>query len=192
LIPKTEIRIIPRIEVLFRGVSIVDVMVLGFLAEEPQHGYELRRKIEQLYGHTRRISDGTLYPAIDRLERNGHVVKQSEPGRGRAGRHILTLTDVGRTYLLDVIRGADGHDITDQSRFFVILSFLSLLPERADQHAVLRRRLAFLEAPASFFYDGDRPVRAEEVADPYRRGLLLTARATSAAERAWIREEINS
>ena len=172
--------------------SIIDVMVLGFLAGGPEHGYELRRKIEQLYGHTRRISDGTLYPAIDRLERNGHVDKKSEPGRGRAGRHTLTLTDVGRTHLLDAIRGADGHDITDQSRFFVILSFLSLLPDHADRHAVLRRRLSFLETPASFFYDGDRPVRAEEVADPYRRGLLLTARATSAAERAWIREEIDS
>lgn len=172
--------------------SIIDVMVLGFLAEGPQHAYELRRKIEQLYGHTRRISDGTLYPATDRLERNGHVVKKSEPGRGRAGRHMLTLTDAGRAHLLEAIRTADGHDITDASRFFVVLTFLSLLPDRTDQHAVLRRRLEFLETPASFFYDGDRPIRAEEVVDPYRRGLLLTARATSAAERAWIREEIDS
>ncbi|WP_218131515.1 PadR family transcriptional regulator [Nocardioides sp. YR527] len=172
--------------------SIVDVMVLGFLAEGRQHGYELRRKIEQLHGHTRRISDGTLYPAIDRLERNGYVAKEAAPGRGRAGRHTLTLTDVGRRHLLDVLRAADGHDITDATRFFVVLTFLSLLPDRADQHAVLRRRLTFLETPASFFYDGNRPIRAEEVVDPYRRGLLLTARATSAAEKAWIREEIDS
>lgn len=61
-------------------------------------------------------------------------------------------------------------------------------PDVAEQHTVLRRRLAFLEAPASFVYDGDRPLRAEEVTDPYRRGLLLTARATSRAERAWLRE----
>jgi hypothetical protein len=37
---------------------------------------------------------------------------------------------------------------------------------------------------ASFFYDGDNPLRTEAITDPYRRGMLLTARATSHAERA--------
>jgi hypothetical protein len=72
------------------------------------------------------------------------------------------------------------------------LAFLSQLPSVADQHAVLRRRLEFLEQPASFFYDGEQPVRAEEVTDPYRRGMLLTARAISTAERTWLREMLDS
>ncbi|MET3986815.1 hypothetical protein ABIC27_004712 [Streptomyces sp. PvR034] len=55
---------------------------------------------------------------------------------------------------------------------------------------MLRRRLEFLEEPASFFYDDERPLRAEEIADPYRRGMLLTARATSRAERTWLREAL--
>lgn len=42
----------------------------------------------------------------------------------------------------------------------------------------------------SFFYAHERPLRAEEVADPYRRGMLLTARATSRAERTWLRETL--
>ncbi|MCG6498184.1 hypothetical protein [Kitasatospora sp. A2-31] len=42
--------------------------------------------------------------------------------------------------------------------------------------------LDFLSEPASFFYDGTRPIGAEEVGDPFRRGLLLIARATSEAE----------
>lgn len=58
----------------------------------------------------------------------------------------------------------------------------------ADQHAVLRRRLEFLEQPASFFHDGDRPLGADDTADPYRRGMLTIARATSRAERSWLRE----
>ena len=36
----------------------------------------------------------------------------------------------------------------------------------------------------------DRPLRTEEITDPYRRGMLLTARATSRAERAWLREAL--
>ncbi len=53
---------------------------------------------------------------------------------------------------------------------------------------MLRRRLEFLTQPASFFYDGDRPLGADDIADPYRRGILFSARAASRAERAWLRE----
>lgn len=90
--------------------------------------------------------------------------------------------------MLECLRRPAAHEITDQTRFATILSFLSFLPDVAEQYAVLRRRLTFLEEPASFFYDGNLPLRAEDVADPYRRGLLLTARATSRAERTWLHE----
>jgi hypothetical protein len=103
----------------------------------------------------------------------------------------LSLTGAGRAELLQRLRKPADHEITDNSRFFTIVAFLSLLPDTADQHAVLRRRLEFLEEPASFFYQGERPLRAEEVADPYRRGMLLVARATSRAERGWLHEVLN-
>ena len=94
--------------------------------------------------------------------------------------------------MLQRLRKPADHEITDFTRFYVVVAFLSHLPDVAEQHAVLRRRLEFLEQPASFFYDNERPLRAEEIADPYRRGMLLTARATSRAERTWLRETLNS
>ena len=58
---------------------------------------------------------------------------------------------------------------------------------RGERHArVLRRRLAFLAAPASFFHEDGRPVRAAEAGDRYRKGMLLMARAQSKAERDWL------
>ncbi|MCZ2262065.1 PadR family transcriptional regulator [Isoptericola sp. QY 916] len=167
---------------------MIELMILGFLAEGPLHGYELRRRMEQLHGFARTISDGALYPAITRLTRAGLVTREAEAGRAGAARQTLTLTDAGRARLHDLLRDADGHDITDGGRFVVVLSFLSLLPDADERDAVLRRRLAYLDQPASFFYDGDRPLRAADLTDPYRRGILLSARATSRAERAWIRE----
>lgn len=69
-----------------------------------------------------------------------------------------------------------------------MLAFLRHLHgEPNAQAAVLRRRLAFLSEPASFFYDGERPVGAEEMDDPFRRGILLIARATTGAELTWLR-----
>ena len=49
-----------------------------------------------------------------------------------------------------------------------------------------------MEEPASFFYDGDRPLHAEDFDDPFRRGILTIARATSEAELAWLRETVAS
>lgn len=73
-----------------------------------------------------------------------------------------------------------------------MLAFLRHLADSAAQAGVLRRRLAFLEEPASFFYDGGRPLRAEELDDPFRRGILIVARATTAAELAWLRETVDA
>ncbi|WOX17001.1 PadR family transcriptional regulator [Streptomyces sp. N50] len=166
---------------------MLELAILGFLAEGPLPGHELRRRVSDLTGYTRPVSDGTLYPAINRLAKAGLLERRADPRAG-AGRYMLSLTAAGRAEMLERLRKPADHEITDFTRFYTVLSFLSHLPDTAEQHAVLRRRLAFLEEPVSFFYDGDRPLRAEEVADPYRRGLLLTARATSRAERAWLRE----
>jgi DNA-binding PadR family transcriptional regulator len=152
------------------------------------HGYDLRRRVAQLSGHTRPVSDGSLYPAINRLVKNGLLDRRVEPGAAAAPRYLLSLTQAGRAELVRRLSEPAETEITDSGRFSVVLAFLSLLPIEAAQHAVLRRRLDFLQQPASFFYEGVRPVRAEEVADPYRRGMLLVARATSRAERTWLRE----
>jgi DNA-binding PadR family transcriptional regulator len=166
---------------------VLELVILGFLAEGSLPGHELRRRVSQLTGYTRPVSDGSLYPAINRLAKMGLIERRPDPAAG-PGRYVLTSTKAGIADLLERLRGPAQHEITDFTRFFVVLTFLSQLPDVADQHAVLRRRLEFLERPASFFYDGDRPVQAEEVTDPYRRGMLLTARAISNAERSWLRE----
>ncbi|TKA04643.1 PadR family transcriptional regulator [Actinacidiphila oryziradicis] len=169
---------------------MLELAILGFLAEGPLPGHELRRRVSSLTGFTRPVSDGSLYPAINRLAKAGLLERQADPRAG-AARYVLSPTRAGRADMLRRLREPADHEITDFTRFSTILSFLSQLPDVAQRHAVLRRRLAFLEEPASFFYDGDRPMSAEQVADPYRRGLLLTARATSRAERAWLHEVLD-
>lgn len=170
---------------------VIELMILGFLAEGPLHGYELRRKMEQLNGYARPISDGTIYPAIKRLVGAGALEESLEPGRGATQRRTLRLTGTGRARLEHRLRSAHGHDITDGSRFFLILAFLSQLPDEKERRAVLRRRLDYLDQPSSFFFDGDRPLRSAELDDPYRRGIFVSARATRNAERAWLREQLH-
>jgi DNA-binding PadR family transcriptional regulator len=170
---------------------MLELAILGFLSDGPSPGHLLRRRVSELTGYTRPVSDGSLYPAINRLARAGQLERRADPAAG-PGRYMKNLTDAGHADLLDRLRSPAEHDITDFTRFFVVLTFLSQLPDVADQHAVLRRRLEFLDQPASFFYDGQRPLGAEDLTDPYRRGMLLTARVISTAERTWLREILDS
>ncbi|MEU0780297.1 PadR family transcriptional regulator [Streptomyces sp. NPDC006173] len=169
---------------------MLELSILGFLYEEPLHGYELKERIKALSGHVRPVSDGALYPAITRLVTAGSVDQRTEPGSGAAPRRVLSLTGAGRADLLERLRRPKQAEITDQVRFNTLLAFLRHLEDPGEQAAVLRRRLEFLETPASFFYRDGRPVRAEETEDLFRQGMLRVARATGEAERAWLREAI--
>ncbi|MFF9815647.1 PadR family transcriptional regulator [Streptomyces sp. NPDC014006] len=171
---------------------MLELAILGFLYDAPLHGYELRKRITALTGHVRPVAESTLYPAIKRLEKAGLLARTTQPGAVAAPRHVLTLTDEGRRELRHRLAEPGPQDITDENHWFTVLAFLRHLDDPTAQAAVLRRRLTFLEQPASFFYDGDRPVRAEELPDPFRRGLLTIARATSQAELTWLRETLAS
>ncbi|MGW2699416.1 PadR family transcriptional regulator [Streptomyces sp. NPDC001340] len=169
---------------------MLELSILGFLAEEPLHGYELKERIKALSGHVRPVSDGALYPAINRLVAAGKLDQRTEEGASAAPRRVLSLTGKGRADLLERLRTPKQTEITDQVRFNTVLAFLRHLDDPAEQAAVLRRRLDFLEAPASFFYRDGEPVRAEEAGDLFRQGMLRVARATGTAEREWLREAI--
>jgi DNA-binding PadR family transcriptional regulator len=127
-----------------------------------------------------------------RLEKAGLLARETRPGSVAAPRHVLSLTDDGRRELLRRLAEPAQGDITDENRWFTLLAFLRHLEDGEAQAAVLRRRLAFLEEPASFFYDGERPLTAEELGDPFRRGILTVARATSEAELKWLRATVDS
>ncbi|MFG1945091.1 PadR family transcriptional regulator [Nonomuraea sp. NPDC048826] len=164
--------------------------ILGFLGRRPMHGYELKAELAALTGHLRPISDGALYPAIARLESKGLLERHEEAGAHAARRQVLTITEAGREELHRRLREPTDLDISDQTRFFALLAFLSALPDPAEQAAVLRRRLAFLETPGSFFQKSGRPVKIKDEPDPYRRGMLIVARAASQAEQKWLRERL--
>ncbi|WP_328945078.1 PadR family transcriptional regulator [Streptomyces sp. NBC_00250] len=169
---------------------MLELSILGFLDEKPLHGYELKERINGLSGHVRPVSDGALYPAINRLVKNGLVDSRTEPGASAAPRRTLSLTPEGRRDLLARLRTPKDAEITDGQRFFTLLAFLGRLPDPADQAAVLRRRQEFLNTPASFFYEGGTPVSVEREPDLFRQGMLRIARATGTAEKAWLTDAL--
>lgn len=169
---------------------MLTLSILGFLAEGPLHASRLRERISGLSGHIRPVSDGALYPALNRLRDAGLVVRHDLPGRGATPRQMFDLTDAGHKELLRRLADPTDVEITDRNSFMILLAFLSHLPEPADQLRVLKRRLDFYEKPASYFYDDGRPLRAAEMTDRFRKGMLSLAAVTKKTDMQWLRKVI--
>ncbi len=164
--------------------NMLDLCILGFLAEAPMHPYELRRHVSALTGHVRRVSDGALLPALKRLERSQLVEHRPEISEGGRARKVYSLTEAGRGELLTRLTEPSDLDISDRNRYFVLLAFLRQVPEPAARTKVLQRRLAFLESPARGFFVTKVP--PSEDADVFRQGMIQMATHTWRAEHEWL------
>ena len=172
-------------------VGMLKLAILGFLRDHPLHGYDLKSRIAALTGHVKPIADGTLYPAIKRLETAGLLTRRSAPGKIAAPRHMLQLTQDGIDYLRKLLREPGETFITDENRWFVLLAFLRHLENPAEQAIVLRRRLTFLSEPTPLFFDAHgRPMAVDDFADAFRQGLLTIAHAANTAEYTWLNTTI--
>jgi|SRR6185295_7060856 len=77
----------------------LEVMILKTLSWGPMHGYGIGRWIEQLGGAALQIDEGSLYPALYRMERKGWI--ESEWGLSEKNRRAkyYELTTAGRQAL---------------------------------------------------------------------------------------------
>jgi PadR family transcriptional regulator PadR len=78
----------------------LDLLVLKILALGPMHGWSISQRLKQVSNNTLQVSDGSLYPALHKLEYRGWIAaewKTSERGR-RA--KFYTLTRDGRLQLM--------------------------------------------------------------------------------------------
>jgi PadR family transcriptional regulator PadR len=78
--------------------------VLTALAAGPAHGYAIMRAVEELSEGRVKLRAGTLYAALDRLERDGHIeLVGTESGDGPP-RRSFALTAAGRALLQDEVQ----------------------------------------------------------------------------------------
>lgn len=75
-------------------------IVLGLLAAGPAHGYEVRRRYDELFaGAGAEVNVGQIYVTLGRLERDGLVAHTAESGGDRRDRKVYRLTDDGTKVL---------------------------------------------------------------------------------------------
>ena len=85
----------------------LDMLILKSLTVQSMHGYAIVRHIERLSGGVFNIEHGSLYPALERLQKNGLVVgKWGESPTGRRARYY-SITAAGRRKLGDKVSAFD-------------------------------------------------------------------------------------
>jgi transcriptional regulator len=73
----------------------LDRLLLAVLAEAPGHGYEVSRRLSERSGGAFEVNEGSLYPALHRLERGQLVDSAWSISDGRR-RRVYRLTPAGR------------------------------------------------------------------------------------------------
>ena len=77
------------------------MLVLAVLAQEPRHGYAIAREIERRSQGALRCREGTLYPVLHALERDGLVVAAWERAANGKERRVYSLTEAGAAALVE-------------------------------------------------------------------------------------------
>ena len=79
----------------------LDLLVLHTLSRGPQHGYGLAGHIQQVSGDLLRVEEGSLYPALHRMEQAGWIDAEWQASASGRRARIYTLTREGRKRLTD-------------------------------------------------------------------------------------------
>ena len=77
----------------------LDMLLLKILALEPMHGFAVCQRLKQVSGDILQVSDGSLYPALHKLEQEGWITAQwKRSANGRRAKYY-SLTRLGRRKL---------------------------------------------------------------------------------------------
>ncbi|HEY9555888.1 MAG TPA: PadR family transcriptional regulator [Acidimicrobiales bacterium] len=149
---------------------MIDLAILGLLTEQELHGYELKKRLSELWSSRASVSFGSLYPALARLEAQGCVKAVEErttvpsgpmtgslvgelaafrarvrdtgivKGSGR-GKKVYGITDLGRERLVELL---SDPDVSDDRTFTLRVAFARHLEPRARLELFERRRTELL------------------------------------------------
>ena len=77
--------------------GVLTLVILRLVAEQESYGYELVERVHRL-GLTE-VPEGSIYPALSRLERDGHVASYLVPSSAGPARKYYRLTASGEAFL---------------------------------------------------------------------------------------------
>lgn len=162
------------------------VSVLSLLGQRPMHPYEMYSvMLERHEDALVKVRPGSLYHAVERLERDG-LVKSLGTDRptGRPERTVYEVTPEGNDAMLDWVRSALGEWQPEYPQFPLALALANNLPADAVV-GLLEEYLRSLDGEVAEMQQAVAEVKRRDLPEAYwlENDYLLAVRL---AERAWI------
>lgn len=77
----------------------LDLLLLKILALEPLNGWAISLRLKQVSRDVLQVSDGSLYPALHKLEQEGWIASEWKPSENNRRAKFYSLTRLGRKQL---------------------------------------------------------------------------------------------
>ena len=77
----------------------LDILILKAIGAAPLHGWAIAQRITQLSNEVLRVQQGSLYPALQRLEREGWIRAEWGASENNRRARFYTVTKTGRKHL---------------------------------------------------------------------------------------------
>jgi PadR family transcriptional regulator, regulatory protein PadR len=77
----------------------LDLLILKILALEPLNGFAVSQRLRQVSGEVLQVSDGSLYPALHKLEQEGWITAEWKQTENNRRAKFYSLTRAGRREL---------------------------------------------------------------------------------------------
>jgi transcriptional regulator len=77
----------------------LDLLILKTISAEPKHGWSIAKRIQQMSREVLQVQQGSLYPALHRLEQQGWIAAEWKPTETGRTAKFYKLTAAGRKQL---------------------------------------------------------------------------------------------
>ena len=77
----------------------LDLLLLKILALEPLNGFAVSQRLKQVSGDVLQVSDGSLYPALHKLEQEGWITAEWKASENNRRAKFYSLTRLGKKHL---------------------------------------------------------------------------------------------
>ena len=165
---------------------MLELAVLGLLKERPMHGYQLSRELGDSLGGLWRVSYGSLYPTLRRLEADAAIESEAGDVRGARRKKVYRITPKGEQIFLELLQESPQDTQTEDARFRMRLAFFRYLPPETRIRLLERRRQALQERLATIA----ESLRTGRRTDDYGRALIEHNRSVTESDITWLEQLI--
>ena len=166
-----------------------ELFILSKLLHRPMHGYLIQTILNAAIGPFRRLSWGTLYPLMKRLEKNGYVAAMEDGSGDPRGKKRYRTTETGRRRFLEMMTARGNYDADYRDLFRLKLGCFGNVEEEVRQLILSDYRACLatvLEHSATMI---ERIERDSDVPADEKRFALLGLehqRMLAKSESAWV------